>query len=142
MSDARTARCACGEVEINIEGEPAVMAYCHCDSCRSWLGAPVHAASLWPTPNVTVTKGEAKLGVYKRTEASHRHFCTGCGAPVLIRHPELGLTDVPAGSVSGLAYAPTMHLHYGEKVLSVRDGLPKHADMPAAFGGSGKELAE
>ena len=83
-----------------------------------------------------------KLGVYKRSEASHRHFCTECGAPVLIRHPELGLTDVPAGSVSGLPYAPTMHVHYGEKVLSVRDGLPKHADMPSAFGGSGQELPE
>lgn len=142
MSDARTAHCACGDVEISIEGEPAAMAYCHCDSCRSWLGAPVHAASLWPTPNVTVTRGEERLGVYKRTEASRRHFCTGCGAPVLIRHPELGLTDVPAGSVSGLVYAPTMHVHYGEKVLSVLDGLPKQADMPAAFGGSGKELPE
>ena len=142
MSDARTARCACGGVEIRIEGEPAAMAYCHCDSCRSWLGAPIHAASLWPTPNVTVTKGEEKLGVYTRTEASHRQFCTDCGAAVLIRHPAIDLTDVPAGGVAGLAYAPTMHVHYGEKVMSVRDGLPKFADMPAAFGGSGKELPE
>ena len=44
--------------------------------------------------------------------------------------------------IYGLVYAPTMHVHYGEKVMSVRDGLPKFADMPAAFGGSGKELPE
>ena len=142
MSDTRTAGCACGAVEISIAGDPAVMVYCHCESCRGWLGAPLHAASLWPTPNVTVTKGEDRLGVYKRTEASHRHFCTSCGAPVLIRHPQIGLTDVPAGSVRDLVYEPTMHVHYGEKVLSVRDGLPKQVDMPAEFGGSGKELPE
>jgi hypothetical protein len=143
MSDAiRTGGCACGAVKLEIRGEPAVMAYCHCESCRSWLGAPVHAASLWPTPNVTVAEGEALLGTYKRTEASHRRFCTSCGAPVLIRHPELGLTDVPAGSVDPLDYAPTVHVHYGEKVMSVRDGLPKFKDFPGNFGGSDETVPE
>ena len=95
MADvARSAGCICGAVQLSITGEPAAMAYCHCESCRSWLGAPVHAASLWPTPNVTVTKGEDRLGVYKRTELSHRHFCARCGAPVLIRHPAMGLIAV------------------------------------------------
>jgi len=143
MSDSsRTSGCACGAVQIEISGEPAAMAYCHCDSCRSWLGAPIHAASLWPTPNVRVVKGEERLAQYKRTEASHRQFCTSCGAPVLIRHPELGLTDVPAGAIEGLEYKPTLHVHYGEKVLSVRDGLPKLKDLPKEFGGSGDELPE
>jgi hypothetical protein len=143
MSDAiRTGGCACGAVKLEIRGEPAVMAYCHCESCRGWLGAPVHAASLWPTPNVTVTEGEALLGTYKRTEASHRRFCTSCGAPVLIRHPELGLTDVPAGSVDPFDYAPTVHVHYGEKVMSVRDGLPKFKDFPGNFGGSDETVPE
>ena len=138
----RKSGCVCGAVEVEIEGEPAVQAYCHCGSCRGWLGAPVHAAALWPTPQVRVTRGAEKLGTWKRTEASHRQFCTSCGAPVLVRHPALGMTDVPAGTVAGLAYAPTMHVNYGEKVLSVRDGLPKFADFPKEFGGSGKTLAE
>jgi hypothetical protein len=138
----REAGCLCGAVRIEISGAPAVMAYCHCESCRGWLGAPVHAASLWPTPNVTVVEGEDRLGVFKRTEASHRHFCTTCGAPVLIRHPTLGLTDVPAGSISKLSFEPTVHVHYGTKVLSIRDGLPKFKDFPADFGGSGDTLPE
>jgi hypothetical protein len=137
-----TSGCACGAVQIQISGDPAVQAYCHCDSCRSWLGAPIHAASLWPTPNVTVVKGVDALGVYKKTEASHRQFCTLCGAPVLVRHPGLGMTDVPAGSVQGLAYQPTVHVNYGEKVMAVRDGLPKFKDFPKEFGGSGETLPE
>jgi len=141
MSEARTSGCACGAVEVRIDGDPVAMAYCHCDSCRSWLGAPIHAAALFPTPSVNVTKGQDKLAVYKRTEASHRTFCTTCGAPVLIRHPEMGLTDVPAGTVRGLEYAPTMHVHYAEKVMPVKDGLPKFAGLPDASG-SGEQLPE
>jgi len=54
----------------------------------------------------------------------------------------MGMTDVPAGSVKGLKYTPTVHVHYGEKVMSVRDGLPKFKDFPKEFGGSGEMLAE
>jgi hypothetical protein len=90
---------------------------------------------------VTVAKGEDRLAVYKRTEASHRHFCTVCGAPVLIRHPAMGLTDVPAGNVRGLDFAPTIHVNYAEKVMSVPDGLPKYAGMPDQDG-TGEQLPE
>jgi hypothetical protein len=91
---------------------------------------------------VTVKKGADKLGLFKKTEASHRQFCTACGSPVLIRHPALGMTDVPAGAVRGLDFRPTVHVHYGEKVLAVRDGLPKFKDFPKDFGGSGDTLPE
>lgn len=137
-----TSGCFCGAVEVAITGDPAVQAICHCASCRGWLGAPLHAAALWPTSDVTVTKGADRLAVFKKTEASHRHFCTGCGSPVLVRHPTLGMTDVPAGTVTALAYRPTLHVNYGEKVMAVRDGLPKFKDFPKEFGGSGETLPE
>ena len=143
MADAkRTSSCMCGAVQLELSGEPAVMAYCHCDSCRGWLGAPVHAASLWPSASVKIVKGADQLGLYKRTEASHRKFCTRCGTPVLIDHPAMGMIDVPAGHITGLAYKPGLHVHYGEKVMSVRDGLPKFKDFPKDFGGSGDVLPE
>jgi hypothetical protein len=138
----RTSGCMCGTVQLEISGEPQVMAYCHCSSCRGWLGAPIHAASLWPAANVRVVKGADALGMYKKTEASHRQFCTKCGTPVLIQHPALGAVDVPAGAIQGLTYAPTVHVHYGEKVLAVRDGLPKFKDFPKEIGGSGETLPE
>jgi len=134
--------CACGAVQLEISGEPAAQAYCHCDSCRSWLGAPIHAASLWPTPNVKIVKGADQLGMFKRTDASHRQFCKSCGAPVLVGHPAIGLTDVPAGSIAGFNYQPALHVNYGEKVMSVRDGLPKFKDFPKEFGGSGEMMPD
>jgi hypothetical protein len=143
MADAmRTSRCFCGAVEVAIEGDPAVQAFCHCSSCRGWLGAPIHAAVLFPTDKVNVRKGADRLGVFKKTEASHRHFCTSCGGPVLIRHPAIGMTDVPAGTIGNLSFQPALHVHYGEKVLTVRDGLPKFKDFPKDFGGSGDVVSE
>ena len=136
------AGCACGAVQLEISGDPAAQVFCHCTSCRGWLGAPLHAASLWPTPNVKITKGGENLGLYKRTGASHRQFCKSCGSPVLIGHPGMGMTDVPAGNIAGLNYTPTIHVHYGEKVMAVRDGLPKFKDFPKEFGGSGDILPE
>ena len=88
-----------------------------------------------------MVKGKDKLGMYKKTEASHRQFCTSCGAPVLVEHPAIGMTDVPVGTIQGFAFKPTLHVHYGEKVLAVRDGLPKFKDFPKDFGGSGDTLA-
>ena len=135
-------RCFCGAVELELSGEPSVQVYCHCSSCRGWLGAPIHAATLWPATSVRVVKGGEKLGLVKKTEASHRQFCTSCGSPVLIRHPAIGMVDVPAGTIEAFAWQPTLHVHYGEKVLAVRDGLPKFKDFPKDFGGSGDLLAE
>ena len=134
MSETKTASCMCQAVTVEISTEPAVMAYCHCDSCRSWLGAPIHAASLWATDHVVVTKGESLLGVYKRTENSIRHFCTQCGSPVLIRHPSLGMTDVPAGNIADFEFQPSIHVNYAERVISLKDGLPKFAGMPDQSG--------
>ena len=142
MADKHESGCFCGAVKVELSGQPGVQAYCHCSSCRGWLGAPIHAATLWPDASVRVTQGESKLGLIKKTEASHRQFCTACGAPVLVRHPAIGMTDVPAGSIQGFAFKPALHVHYGEKVLAVRDGLPKFKDFPKDFGGSGDVLPE
>jgi hypothetical protein len=135
-------RCSCGAVEIEATGEPAVMGFCHCESCRSWLAAPVHGFMLWPQANVKVVKGADQLGLYKKTENSHRQFCRSCGAAVLVGHPGLGLTDVMSVRLPSFAFRPALHVHYGEKVISMRDGLPKYRDLPKDFGGSGETLPE
>ena len=137
-----TSSCTCGAVQLELTGEPPIQAYCHCESCRGWFGAPVHAATLWPTPTVRITRGADNLGMYKKTENSHRQFCKTCGGPVLIGHPALGMVDVPAGSIHGFEYHPVLHVNYGEKVMAVRDGLPKFTDFPKDFGGSGDTLPE
>ncbi len=142
MSDTHQGACFCGAVQIELTGEPNMMGYCHCTDCAEWAGAPVNAFSLWSPENVKVTAGADKLASYARTEASHRKFCQDCGGHVLSEHPAMGMTDVYLNIVPTLQHQGSMHIFYGEKSMSVPDGLPKFKDMPAEFGGSGEMLAD
>ena len=134
--------CICKAVAIEVTGAPAVQAFCHCDTCRTWLSAPIHGATLWPAAQVKVVAGADRLGTFKKTEASHRKFCTQCGGRVFVEHPNIGMTDVFSVVLPDVAFQPTMHVHYGEKVLAMRDGLPKYKDFPKEFGGSGDVLPD
>ena len=142
MPDSHTGACFCGAVTVEVRGQPEAMGYCHCDSCRSWSASPVNAFMLWKPENVSVTKGEENLGTYAKTEVSHRQFCRKCGGHVMARHPTFGLVDVFAATVPDYPFAPALHVNYGEKVLAIRDGLPKFKDFPEPFGGSGEMVAE
>ena len=140
----RSGGCLCGAVRLSISGEPTVMAYCHCESCRRWIGAPVHGSSLWPDASVSVEQGADLLATFKRTEGtgSVRQFCTACGSPVRILHPGIRMTDIPAVSIPELVFEPTLHTFYGERVIPMRDGLPKYKDNDPALGGTGERLPE
>jgi len=134
--------CFCGAIEVKASGEPAAMGYCHCESCRHWSAGPVNAFTLWKPEAVTIAKGAEQLGSYAKTKQSIRKWCQQCGGHVLTEHPGLGLTDVYAAILPKLKFAPGLHVHYQETVLSMKDGLPKQKDVPKELGGSGVTLAE
>ena len=134
--------CFCGAVELEATGEPEGMGYCHCASCRSWSGGPVNAFTLWKPEAVRVTRGEADLASFAKTEVSDRVWCARCGGHLMTRHPTLGLVDVFAATLPTLNFAPGVHVNYAETVLPMKDGLPKLKDFPAELGGSGEVMAE
>jgi hypothetical protein len=142
MSDTYTGSCFCGAVEFEVTGEPAVMGYCHCADCAKWAAAPINSFSLWSPDSVKVTKGEDNLGSFNKTENSFRKFCKICGGHVFSDHPAMSLVDVYPNVVPDFEHKPTVHVHYGSKTVSVKDGLPKFNDMPAEFGGSGETLPD
>lgn len=142
MSQTHTGRCFCGAVEIEVTGEPVAAGYCHCASCRQWSAAPVTAFSLWNPPALTITKGEDTIGVYHRTEMSHRKFCKLCGGHLMNEHPSFRLVDIYPAIIPSYRHQPQVHVHYQESVLPIRDGLPKMRDLPKEMGGSGETLPE
>ena len=142
MGDAHTGTCFCGAVTIEVTGVPVEMGYCHCGSCRSYSGAPVSAFILWKEEDVKVTQGAERLGRFRKTETSDRQFCTACGGHVMVNHPSFSLTHVHAAIIPTVTFKPTVHLHYAETVLPIRDGLPKLRDFPTEAGGSGQTMAE
>ena len=135
-------KCFCGAVEIQVDGEPVDMGYCHCASCRSWSAGPVNAFTLWPPQSVRITRGADNIGTYHKTEQSHRKWCKTCGGHIFSDHPPMGLVDVYAAVIPSLKFKPAVHVNYGEKVLSIKDGLPKQKDFPKEMGGSGVTLPE
>jgi hypothetical protein len=144
MSDEKTykGKCFCGAVELTVTGEPAAMGFCHCTSCRQWSAGPVNAFTLWKPAAVEITKGAAAIGTYNQTEVSFRKWCKTCGGHLMTEHPTFGLTDVYAATIPEFPFKPGLHVHYGEAVLRIKDGLPKQKDMPKEMGGSGTQLPE
>ena len=142
MSETLTGGCFCGAVEIQVSGSPAAMGYCHCESCRHWSAGPINAFSLWAPDGVQVTRGDDQIDTYAKTDNSHRKWCKKCGGHIMTDHPGMGLVDVYAAILPDLDFQPMMHVFYEEKVVSVKDGLPKLKDVPAEMGGSGDTLPE
>ena len=89
-----------------------------------------------------VTSGAEHIGMFQKTAASERKYCTKCGGHLLTNHPGLGLVDVFTATLPTLAFVPGVHVNYAETVLPMRDGLPKFKDFPAEFGGLGELIAE
>lgn len=130
-------QCACGAVQGELSGDPAIQVYCHCNDCRDWLGAPIHAATVWPGNQLTLTKGADNLITYERTANSQRKSCKSCGAAVFVIHPSQGVVDVLASRVEGFTFNPVMHVFYGERMVDLPDDLPKFLNLPTEMGGDG-----
>jgi len=141
--------CFCGDVQFTLNGEPEVMAYCHCDSCRHWSAGPVSAFTLWKPDTIQITKGidnieafDKNPGTSDETLYSNRMWCKTCGGHLYTDHPAMGLIDVPSAVISELAFKPAFHVHYKETAHPMKDGLAKFKDLPAEAGGSGEILPE
>ncbi len=142
METSYSARCFCGTVEFTVTGSPVAAGYCHCDSCRHWSAAPVNAFTLWKPESLRVTKGADAIATFQKTPQSLRKWCGTCGGHLYTAHPVMGLVDVYAALLPRVAFAPGVHVNYGETVLHLHDGRPKFKDMPKEMGGSGAVLPD
>ena len=140
MTTSHQGACFCGAVQLEVSGEPVAMAYCHCESCRSWSGSPVHGSTMWNADSVKVTSGSDHIATFHKTpeSISHRKYCTKCGGHLMISHPSFGQIDVLPATLPSLKFSPSVHVNYGESVLAIDDGLPKFRDFPVEFGGFGE----
>ena len=134
--------CFCGSVRVTVTGAPVAMGYCHCESCRTWSASPVNAFTLWQPDAVRITRGAELVETYNQTPRSYRKWCSKCGGHVMAEHPGMELTDVYAAVIPTLPFKAGVHVNYQEKVLPIKDGLPKLKDLPKEMGGSGEALAE
>lgn len=142
-------RCFCGDVKFSLNGQPEVMAYCHCDSCRQWSAGPVSTFTLWKPSAMEITGGLDNIAGFDKnpltgdkTVVSNRVWCKTCGGHLYTDHPTMGLIDIPAAVIKDFKFEPAFHVHYQESVHRIKDGLPKFKDLPKEAGGSGIELSQ
>ena len=86
-----TARCACGRVEVTVEGEPEHVYACHCDFCQRRSGNVFIASASFPEDQVISITGETHrynglevdgVGAVGIPDGVNYHFCAVCGSSI------------------------------------------------------------
>jgi hypothetical protein len=87
----RVARCACGRVEVTVQGEPLSVYVCHCDFCQRRSGNVFIASAQFPEDRVLTITGETRcyngldvdgVGAIAVTDGINYRFCAVCGSSV------------------------------------------------------------
>jgi len=127
--------CACGAVKWDFDASKMLWTgFCHCNSCRTAHMSPVAWALGFKLKDVHVPTSE-HLDHYKVTEKGpKRHFCKKCGSRIFVTMDEYDYFGVPAMSVTDKTWLksvpPTVHCCYVERVIDMKDGLPKYRLFP------------
>jgi len=133
MTATYSLRCLCGGVNVELRGEPAARANCHCQSCRDFYGTSMLSATAWLPEQVTVAEGSVATFAHPTKQLS-RAFCPNCGETVF-GTSRLNMRVVPNSFVARAtggalpdALHATMHLFYRHRIIDVSDELPKYLD--------------
>lgn len=80
----RQATCSCGQLRVQVEGDPVRVSVCHCLACQRRTGSAFAVQARWPIESAQIT-GESRqyLRVSDTGDEERRfHFCPECGATV------------------------------------------------------------
>lgn len=125
--------CLCGAVHVQLEGEPSVQFYCHCDDCQATSGGAYVAVAIYPIEAVSHTRGELVAWTLKTMP---RKRCAVCGTQVLAEVPGGKQIGIKANLLPIAAFKPTFHEQCSYAVRPVRDDLPHFRGYPTEFGGT------
>ena len=125
MTTTRTARCACGRVEVTVEGEPALIAACHCDFCQKRTGSAFGYQAYFAQDQCIEIVGETKVyngievdGVESqagKAQTPTYHFCTTCGSTVYYTVGDgsgHGLMSIAVGNLVDQDFPAPMREYY------------------------------
>jgi hypothetical protein len=93
MSQSNTS-CLCGAVKITAEQINPKFTVCHCQSCRTWGGAPYFAVQCGTKVKI---EGDDKVKMYESSSWASRGFCTECGTHLFYKLKASGEYNIPVG---------------------------------------------
>lgn len=96
-----TGRCLCGDCTYEIDGDPVVVAHCHCSDCQRLSGAGHTTGAMFAEAGVRM--GGPIASYVLVSEAGNqvtRMFCRGCGSPLFGRNSGMpGFITATAGTL-------------------------------------------
>ena len=97
----REGRCLCGAVTYEIEGDPVVVAHCHCTDCQRVSGAGHATGAMFAAEQVQVRGAVAEFELESEAKSTvTRTFCPKCGTPLFGRNTRMvGFLTVSVGTL-------------------------------------------
>lgn len=88
-------------------------------------------------------EGDLLAKPYVEGANCNRKSCAKCGGAVVDdKSATMGMIMVPAGLWKDKQFVPKIHIMYGMKICSMKDGLPKYKTLPAKMGGDDELIEE
>jgi len=113
---AREAACHCGQLRLEVTGDPFAVSICHCLACQRRTGSAFGMQAAFTADEGRVT---GRYGGYARVsdEADRKehvfHFCPDCGSQVFYTEPaEPDLVVVSVGSFADPTFPPPTESGY------------------------------
>jgi hypothetical protein len=111
---AREAACSCGQLRLEVTGEPVRISICHCLACQRRTGSAFGIQARFPAERVQIS-GRAKEYMRLSDAGEERafSFCPECGATVFYTTPDAPhLVAVPVGAFADPAFpSPRVSVH-------------------------------
>jgi len=98
---SRTAACSCGQLRIQVEGEPRGVGICHCLACQRRTGSVFAALASFRAPFRVFGAATEYIRVGDQGAKFLFRFCPVCGSTVF--HTEAGVNDSVSIAVGALA---------------------------------------
>jgi len=93
MSQLETS-CLCNAVKIKAENVDPKFTVCHCQTCRTWGGAPFFAVKCGTKIAIN---GEDNVKMFDSSSWASRGFCTECGTHLFYKLKASGEYNMPVG---------------------------------------------
>jgi hypothetical protein len=130
----REAACHCGQLRLDVAGEPFAVSICNCRACQRRTGSAFGMQAGFKADQVQVT---GRCNDYARVsdEADRKehvfHFCPDCGSQVFYTEPtEPDLVVVSVGSFADPSFPPPTESGYDSRRhpwVELPDAVRRHA---------------
>jgi hypothetical protein len=115
----REAACHCGQLRLEVEGDPFVVGICHCLACQRRTGSAFGMQAAFEPAPVNIVgsyKTYTRISDEEDRKPHDFHFCPDCGSQVFYTEPdEPDLVVVSVGSFADPEFPPPTESGYSSR---------------------------